>query len=172
MTKGQSKQVLLIRKITKFDGFHNSLDTISTYFWQLNIDTHIPWFSISPLIFSKGWQNPISCDDEPDGSWLWETITFACEGYEQRILPTRVATGWTIIVPINEIDGAPEFQPKAFSEDGTFCKSKMGMDTTKWLQLAKDMLPERGVPRGGREAGKIFVFPHKWIWELSVINYF
>ncbi|BBF41734.1 hypothetical protein lbkm_0414 [Lachnospiraceae bacterium KM106-2] len=46
-------------------------------------------------------------------------------------MPTRVATGGTIVVPMNEIDGAPEFQPKAFSEGGTFRKSKMGMDTTK-----------------------------------------
>ena len=81
----------------------------------------------------KGWQNPISCDDKPDGSWLCETKAFAHEGFEQRIVPTRVATGGTIDVPINEIDGAPEFQPKAFSEGGTFRKSKMGMDTTKWL---------------------------------------
>lgn len=40
-------------------------------------------------------------------------------------MPTRLATGG------NEVDGAPEFQRNAFSEGGTFRKSKMGTDTTK-----------------------------------------
>ena len=39
-------------------------------------------------------------------------MTFACEGSEQRFVPTGVATRG------NEIDGAPEFQRKAFSESG------------------------------------------------------
>ena len=77
-----------------------------------------------------GWQKPISCDDELDVGWLWEAETFACEGLEQRFVPTGVATR------DNEIDDAPEFQQLAFSESGYFRKSLMGMDTTKWLQLA------------------------------------
>ena len=40
-------------------------------------------------------------------------------------MPTRVASGG------NEIDGAPEFQRKAFSESGYLRKFKMGMDTTQ-----------------------------------------
>lgn len=40
-------------------------------------------------------------------------------------MPTRVASR------DNEVDGAPEFQRKAFSESGYFRKSLMGMDTAK-----------------------------------------
>jgi hypothetical protein len=55
---------------------------------------------------------------------------FACEGFEQRIVPTGVAPGG------NEIDGAPEFQRNAFSESGYYRKSMMGRDTTERLRLA------------------------------------
>ena len=54
-----------------------------------------------------------------------KTATFACEGLEQRIMPTRVASR------DNEVDDAPEFQRKALSESGYFRKSLMGMDTAK-----------------------------------------
>lgn len=64
---------------------------------------------------------------------------FACEGFEQRIVPTGLAPGG------NEIDGAPEFQRNAFSESGYYRKSVMGKDTTECLRLAMDMLPGWGI---------------------------
>ena len=56
-------------------------------------------------------------------------------------MPTRVASR------DNEVDDAPEFQRKALSESGYFRKSLMGMDTAKWLQLAKNMTPGSGRSR-------------------------
>ncbi len=81
-----------------------------------------PVIFISPCSFATGWQNPISCDDEPDTGYY--VTVFACEGSEQRVVPTGVAPGG------NEMDDAPEFQRKALSESGSLRKSRMGMDTT------------------------------------------
>lgn len=39
------------------------------------------------LLHCKGWQSPVSCDDDPAASAV------ACEGYEQRAVPTGVASG-------------------------------------------------------------------------------
>jgi len=39
------------------------------------------------LLHGKGWQSPVSCDDDPAASAV------ACEGYEQRTVPTGVASG-------------------------------------------------------------------------------
>lgn len=39
------------------------------------------------LLNDKGWQSPISCDNNP------AAIAVACEGLEQRAVPTGVASG-------------------------------------------------------------------------------
>ena len=84
----------------------------------------------------QGWQNPISCDDEPAlwfknalcivckncvsifQNWfrespceLWNHIV-ACEGLKQRVVPTCVAAG------DNEVSCASGFQRKAFPGSG------------------------------------------------------